>query len=120
MAKNKHKETPAFDFSGGWDYSPSPESTSHVQLKKRYDLYIDGQFVAPTSGKYFETINPATEKVIAEVAYGSEADVDKAVKAARKAYETVWSKLSAKERGKYIYRIARLMQEKDLFCNFLR
>jgi aldehyde dehydrogenase (NAD+) len=83
-----------------------------VQLKKRYDLYIDGQFVAPTSGKYFETSNPATEKVIAEVAYGSEADVDKAVKAARKAYETVWSKLTAKERGKYIYRIARLMQEK--------
>ncbi len=112
MAKNKHKETPAFDFSGGWDYSPSPESTSHVQLKKRYDLYIDGQFVAPTSGKYFETSNPATEKMIAEVAYGSEADVDKAVKAARKAYETVWSKLTAKERGKYIYRIARLMQEK--------
>ncbi|MES2557087.1 MAG: aldehyde dehydrogenase family protein [Bacteroidota bacterium] len=112
MAKNKHKETPAFDFSGGWDYSPSPESTSHVQLKKRYDLYIDGKFVAPASGKYFETSNPATEKVIAEVAYGSEADVDKAVKAARKAYETVWSQLPAKERGKYIYRIARLMQEK--------
>ncbi|HLP54895.1 MAG TPA: aldehyde dehydrogenase family protein [Fluviicola sp.] len=112
MAKNKQTETPAFDFSGGWDYSPSPESTSHVQLKKRYDLYIDGKFVAPASGKYFETSNPATEKVIAEVAYGSEADVDKAVKAARRAYDTVWSKMPAKERGKYIYRIARMMQEK--------
>lgn len=109
MAK---KQPAAFDFSGGWDYSPSPESTSHVQLKKRYELYIDGKFVAPASGKYFQTINPATEKVIAEVAYGSEADVDKAVKAARKAYETVWSKLSARERGKYIYRIARMMQER--------
>lgn len=109
MAKKQPK---AFDFTGGWDYSPSPESTSHVQLKKRYELYIDGKFVAPDSGKYFETVNPATEKVIAEVAYASETDVDKAVKAARKAYDTVWSKLSARERGKYIYRIARLMQER--------
>lgn len=109
MAK---KQPAAFDFSGGWEYSTSPESTSHVQLKKRYELYIDGKFVAPESGKYFQTINPATEKAIAEVAYGSEADVDKAVKAARKAYETVWSKLSARERGKYIYRIARMMQER--------
>lgn len=109
MAK---KQPAAFDFTGGWEYSPSPESTSHVQLKKRYELYIDGKFVAPDSGKYFQTINPATEKVIAEVAYGSESDVDKAVKAARKAYDTVWSKLSARERGKYIYRIARMMQER--------
>jgi aldehyde dehydrogenase (NAD+) len=101
-----------FDFNGGWDYSPSPESISHVKIKERYELYIDGKFVAPNSGKYFQTTNPATEKVIAEVAHADESDVDKAVKAARKAYETVWSKLSAKERGKYIYRIARLMQEK--------
>jgi aldehyde dehydrogenase (NAD+) len=110
MAKSENK--PAFEFSGGWDYSPSPESTSHVKLKERYDLYIDGQFVAPSSGKYFKTTNPATEKDLAEIAYGNEADVDKAVKAARKAYDTVWSKMPAKERGKYIYRIARLMQEK--------
>jgi aldehyde dehydrogenase (NAD+) len=105
MAKNNNK---ALDFAGSWNYSASPESTSHVKLKERYDLYIDGQFVAPS----FQTINPATEKTIAEVAYGNEADVDKAVKAARKAYETVWSKLQANERGKYIFRIARLMQEK--------
>lgn len=109
MAKNNNK---ALDFAGSWDYAPSPESTSHVKLKERYDLYIDGKFVAPSSGKYFKTINPATEKTIAEVAYGNEADVDKAVKAARRAYETVWSKLPASERGKYIFRIARLMQEK--------
>ena len=101
-----------FNFNGSWDYSPSPESTSHVKLKERYDLYIDGKFVAPNSGKYFQTTNPATEKVLAEVAYADESDVDKAVKAARNAYENTWSKLSAKERGKYIYRIARLMQEK--------
>lgn len=112
MSKHKDKKTTTFDFNGGWDYSPSPESTGHVKLKERYDLYIDGKFVAPNSGKYFQTTNPATEKVLAEVAYADESDVDKAVKAARKAYENVWSKLSAKERGKYIYRIARLMQEK--------
>jgi aldehyde dehydrogenase (NAD+) len=108
----KSKEKTTFDFNGGWDYSPSPESIGHVKLKERYDLYIDGKFVAPNSGKYFQTTNPATEKVLAEVAHADESDVDKAVKAARKAYENVWSKLSAKERGKYIYRIARLMQEK--------
>ena len=119
MAKNKQdkeqhsKSKTTFDFNGGWDYSPSPESTSHVKLKERYELYIDGKFVAPDSGKYFQTINPASEKVLAEVAHANEADVDKAVKAARKAYENIWSKLSTKERGKYIYRIARLMQERS-------
>ncbi|MCC6701552.1 MAG: aldehyde dehydrogenase family protein [Fluviicola sp.] len=123
MAKNKKSETvdkktvieqsnELFDFNGVWDYAPSPEGTSHVKLKERYDLYIDGKFVAPSSGKYFKTVNPATDEELAEVAYGNEQDVDKAVKAARVAYETVWSKLSAKERGKYIFRIARLMQEK--------
>src|SRR4051812_27255728 len=104
MAK---KEQPAFDFSGGWDYSPSPESISHVKLKERYDLFIDGKFVAPQSGKYFKTTNPATEKDLAEIALGNEADVDLAVKAARKAYDNVWSTMPPKERGKYIFRIAR-------------
>ncbi len=110
--KDKHKEITDFKFNGTWDYSPSPESTGHVKLKERYDLYIDGKFVAPSSKTYFKSVNPATEQVLAEVAHANEADVDKAVKAARKAYDKVWSKLSAKERGKYIYRIARLMQEK--------
>lgn len=95
-----------------WDYSPAPESTSHVQLKEKYDLFIDGKFVKPSSGKYFSTYNPATEKKIADVAYANDKDVDKAVKAARKAYNEVWSKLSGAERAKYIYRIARLMQER--------
>lgn len=111
MAK-KNSEKVTFDFNGAWDYSPSPESTSHLKLKKKYDLYIGGAFVAPNSGKYFETINPATEEILAEVAYGNEADIDQAVKAARKAYNEVWSKLSGAERGKYIYRIARIMQER--------
>ena len=67
----------------------------------------------PKKGKYFPTINPATEEKIAEVAEATEEDVDRAVKAARKAYNGVWSKLSGKDRGKYIFRIARLMQEKS-------
>ncbi len=96
-----------------WDYAPAPESTKIVQLKEKYDLYIDGKFVKPSSGKYFKSINPANEKVLCSIAYGNEKDVDLAVKAARKAYNTVWSKLSGSERGKYIYRIARMMQERS-------
>lgn len=95
-----------------WDYAPSLEGTAHIQLKTKYDLYINGKWVKPSSGKYFETINPATEEVIAEIAYGNEKDVDLAVQAARKAYTEVWSVMPAAERAKYIYRIARLMQEK--------
>lgn len=97
----------------GWDYSPAPESTSHINLKKRYDLYINGEWVKPSSKKYFKTINPANEELLAEVAHANEKDVDKAVKAARKAYNEVWSKISPSERAKYIFRIARLMQERS-------
>lgn len=96
-----------------WDYSPALESTSHVEVKKRYDLYINGEWVKPSSKKYFKTINPATEEVLAEVAHANDADVDRAVKAARKAYTDVWSKTTPSERAKYIYRIARLMQERS-------
>ncbi len=106
------KKTHKIDFSSDWDLAPAPESTSHFKLKDTYDLFINGKFVAPKSGKYFDTINPATEKVLAKVAEAGEADIDAAVKAARKAYDTVWSKLSGKERGKYIYRIARIIQER--------
>lgn len=111
MAK-KNKTNNTIDFSTDWDYAPSPESTDHIKLKKKYDLFIGGKFVKPKSGKYFTTINPATEEVLAEVADANDKDVDLAVKAARKAYNEVWSKLSGKERGKYIYRIARLIQER--------
>lgn len=104
--KNQQKKV------SGWEYSPSPESTSHISLKKRYQLYINGEWVNPTGERYFPSVNPATEEVIAEVSYADQTDVDKAVIAARKAYEEVWSKLSSAERGKYIYRIARMMQER--------
>jgi aldehyde dehydrogenase (NAD+) len=95
-----------------WLYSPSPESTSHIHLKKSYDLYINGKWEKPSSGKYFDSINPANEKHLAKIAHADQTDVDKAVKAARNAYNTVWSKLPGSERAKYIYRIARIMQER--------
>ena len=96
-----------------WNYSPALESTSHLKLKKQYDLFINGEFVKPSSGKYFDTINPANEEKLAEIAHANEEDVDKAVKAARKAYTEVWSVMPAKERAKYIFRIARIMQERS-------
>lgn len=110
--KDTKNQDKAFDFNGTWDYAPAPESKDHIQLEKQYQLFIDGKFVKPNSKKYFKSINPANEEVLAEIAEADASDVDKAVKAARKAYENVWSKMSGKERGKYIYRIARLIQER--------
>jgi len=95
-----------------WNYAPAPESVD-PQFRKRYDLFIDGKFVPPVEGNYRPSINPARETTLAEVADATAPDVDKAVKAARKAYTKVWSKMSGKERGKYIYRIARLLQERS-------
>lgn len=95
-----------------WEYSPAPESIDHIHLKDQYDLFINGEFVPSTGGKYFKSINPATEKKIAQVVKANDTDVDKAVKSARIAYEKTWSKMAPKERGKYIYRIARLLQER--------
>lgn len=102
----------SLDFKSGWAYAPAPESADHIQLKKQYDLFINGKFVAPSSGKYFDSINPAKETRLAGIAEANSADVDKAVKAARDAYDKTWNKMPAAERGKYIYRIARMMQER--------
>ena len=98
------------DFITG--YSPAPESTNHIEIKERYPLFIKGKFSEPQSGKYFSTINPATEKKLSEVAVANQADVDFAVKSAQNAYKNVWSKMPPKERSKYIYRIARVLQER--------
>ena len=98
------------DFITG--YSPAPESINHIEIKERYPLFIKGKFSEPQSGKYFSTINPATEKKLSEVAMANQADVDFAVKSARNAYKNVWSKMPPKERSKYIYRIARVLQER--------
>ena len=110
MAK---KSSPNFSlaFGNGWNYAPAPE-TAEVNIKPKYDLFINGKFIAPAEGNYFETINPATEKKLASVALATEADVNKAVRAARNAYNNVWSKMPGSERGKYIYRIARMIQER--------
>jgi aldehyde dehydrogenase (NAD+) len=100
------------DFATQWKYAPAPESTEHVRIDPQYELYIGGKFVAPRAGKYFETINPAREEVLARVALADEGDVDRAVRAARAACAGRWSKLKPADRGKYIYRIARLLQER--------
>lgn len=107
--KNKQTST---EFFTDWTYAPSPESTDHIKLNKQYDLFINGKFVKPNSKKYFSTINPATEEKLAEVALADEKDVDAAVNAAKNAYDKVWKKMPAAERGKYIFRIARLLQER--------
>jgi aldehyde dehydrogenase (NAD+) len=112
MAKKDKVSAVKFDFNGDWGYAPAPESTDHVQIKKRYGLFINGKFVAPDSGKYFDSINPSNEVKLSEIAEANEKDVDKAVKAARQAYEKVWSKTSPSERAKYIFRIARMIQER--------
>ena len=95
-----------------WQYAPAPESKSAASIKSQYDLFINGEWVKPSGNKYFDTINPATEEKLSEVAEANIADVDKAVAAARKAYDKVWKKMPAKERAKYIFRIARIVQEK--------
>ena len=95
-----------------WKYAPSPESTEHVKIAPRYDLFINGKFVKPESKKYFDTVSPSTEKKLSEIAEAGEKDVDKAVSAAKNAYDKTWRKIPAKERAKYIYRIARMIQER--------
>jgi aldehyde dehydrogenase (NAD+) len=101
------------NFGTKWDYAPAPESNSYIKVRPRYQLFVNGKFVAPRSGKYFDSINPATEEKLAEIADANARDVDLAVKAARRAHTSVWGKMSGRERGKYLYRIARLIQEKS-------
>jgi len=94
-----------------WDYAPAPEARETARLKESYGMFIGGEFVDGT-GNAFKTVNPANEEVLAEIAEASESDVDSAVRAARRAYERTWSRMSGAERGKYIFRIARLIQER--------
>ncbi len=105
-------ETSISTKGSNWGYAPAPESADHFKLKEQYGLFIGGKFVPAGSGRRFATINPANEKTLAQIADAGEKDVDKAVKAARTAYEKVWRKMSGRERGKYLYRIARIIQER--------
>ena len=97
--------------STSWELAAAPESTDHVKIDSEYGLFINGEFVESDSKKKFASVNPATEQPLAEISESNEADVDRAVKAAKSAFKA-WSKLPGKERGKYIFRIARLIQER--------
>jgi aldehyde dehydrogenase (NAD+) len=111
VAVEKHKpSTPALT---SWDYAPAPEAREIVTLEKRYGLFVGGKFVKPRSNEWFPSISPATEEKLAEVAQANEQDVNLAVKAARAAYSDGWSKLAAAERAKYLFRIARILQERS-------
>jgi aldehyde dehydrogenase (NAD+) len=98
---------------GALEYDPAPESASIAHLRPSYGLFLDGQFTDPSKHEQFVSINPATEETLATVALASVTDVDKAVASARRAYNKVWSKTSGAERAKYLYRIARLIQERS-------
>ncbi len=97
--------------AAAFEYAPAPESRSIVDLKPSYGLFVNGEFV-DGHGTPFKTVSPATEEVLAEVAAADESDVDAAVKAARKAYEKVWGPMPGRERAKYLFRIARIIQER--------
>ncbi len=94
------------------EYAPSPETTK-PQIRERYGLFVAGDWVAPQSERYFDTIDPSNESVLAKVAYAGAADVDRAVRSARKAYEKYWSKMKPAERAKYVFRIARAITERS-------
>src|SRR6202453_1578242 len=101
-----------FDDMPKFEYAPAPESRAIVSLKESYGLFINGEFTPSADGRAFKTISPATDEVLAEVAEAGPAAVGPAVPAARQAYEATWSGLPAKERGKYLFRIARIIQER--------
>jgi aldehyde dehydrogenase (NAD+) len=104
------REDRSLTFGGKWSYVPAPESVP-VQITSRYELFIGGELVAPKTGRYFPSVNPATEEQLTEIAEAGATDVNAAVDAARRAFKS-WSGLTGRERGKYLYRIARLLQEK--------
>ncbi|MHB1550600.1 MAG: aldehyde dehydrogenase family protein [Vulcanimicrobiaceae bacterium] len=94
------------------EYAPAPETTK-PQIREHYGLFVAGDWVAPQSERYFDTIDPSNESVLAKVAYAGAADVDRAVRSARKAYEKYWSKMKPAERAKYVFRIARAITERS-------
>ncbi|MFM7672339.1 MAG: aldehyde dehydrogenase family protein [Bacteroidota bacterium] len=117
MAKTSYNKTKSarvkpLRFDTDWQYDPAPESAHAAQIAPEYDLFINGKWQQPTGGNYFDSINPANEDKLSRIAEATDKDVDKAVRAARQAYEKVWKKMPAAGRGKYIFRIARMMQEK--------
>lgn len=96
-----------------WDLSPAPEGTGHISLKEHYGVFINGEFQTPDHGNRFQSINPATGEVLADITESSSQEVEQAVAAARAAYDGEWSKMGGRERGKYLYRLARMVQERS-------
>lgn len=96
-----------------FDYAPARESTDSVNIPAHHGLFIDGEFVEPIDGTTFTTVNPATEEVLAQVSEAGPEDVARAVRAASTAHSRVWARLPGRERSKYLFRIARLIQERS-------
>ncbi|MDQ3425820.1 MAG: aldehyde dehydrogenase family protein [Actinomycetota bacterium] len=96
-----------------WEYAPAPEARDIVQIRERYGLFVGGEEVEPRSGEWFESISPSTEEILFEAALAGAEDVDLAVSAARGAFDNGWAKLAPAERAKYLYRIARIIQERS-------
>src|SRR5207342_2712693 len=96
---------------GPFAYAPAPESRGIVDIRPSYGLFVNGEFV-DGHGRSFKTISPSTEEVLAEIAEADEADIDAAVKAARRAHTRVWGRMPGRERAKYLFRIARIIQER--------
>ncbi|MEV4758046.1 aldehyde dehydrogenase family protein [Micromonospora sp. NPDC049559] len=98
---------------GLFEYAPAPESRAVVDLRPSYGLFVDGEFVDPAGGGSFKSVNPASEEVLAEIAEAGAEDVDRAVRAARTAYERVWGPMPGRDRAKYLFRLARIIQERS-------
>jgi aldehyde dehydrogenase (NAD+) len=105
------RAVPELIFGDLWEFDPAPE-TADPKLQPRYDLFINGAFVPPRAGRYFDSINPANEQKLADIALADAADVDAAYRAAQRAFTTTWGKMPGRERAKYLYRIARLLQDR--------
>ncbi len=110
-SRSNGRPLPELIFGDLWEFDPAPE-TADPRLKGRYELFIGGRFVAPASGKYLDSINPANETKLAEIPHAGAADVDAAYAAAKKAFDTTWGRMPGRERAKYIYRLARLLQDR--------
>src|SRR5688572_12553665 len=102
---------PELKFGGVWQYEPAPESSDHFTIAERHELFVGGEWKKPKAGDHFATIDPATERVLSEVAMATEKDVDAAVAAAQKAFPA-WRALSGEDRSRYLFRIARILLER--------
>ncbi|MDQ3121368.1 MAG: aldehyde dehydrogenase family protein, partial [Actinomycetota bacterium] len=96
-----------------WEYAPAPEARDIVEIRDRYGLFVGGEEVEPRSSEWFESISPSTEEALFEVALAGAEDVELAVSSARGAFEDGWAKLAPSERAKYLFRIARIIQERS-------